>query len=174
MYEPALITRLRRAFARRSSLPLSQAGYSLIEVLVVLSLLGLCLVVGGVLLSRGVSTLQARGAAQDWQAAAAWAQTAAVWEGAAAEAAFESGHIAVSAERARRSGELGTAAPAVAVAANVIRWRSGEGVVVRFAGGTAAPNAAGSLYFRAPGQDYRVTVRLESGLTVRTRVGAAP
>jgi hypothetical protein len=60
------------------------------------------------------------------------------------------------------------------VAVNVVRWESGRGVVVRFTGGTGAPNASGSLYFKAPGYAQRVTVRLESGLTTRVRVEAAP
>lgn len=159
---------------RRSAYAAGQRGHSLVEMLVVLSLLGLCFAAGGVALAHGVAAVEARGAAQGWQAAGAWAQVGAVWQGSDAEVSFESGHLAVTAETGTGGSDLGTAAPAVPATANVARWRQGEGVVVRFLAGSAYPNSAGSLYFRAPGGDYRVTVRLESGLTVRTRVEAAP
>jgi len=97
-----------------------------------------------------------------------------VWQGTASELRFNSGHLAVAADIGTSGGDLGTAAPAVPAIANVVRWRQGEGVVVRFLAGSAYPNSAGSVYFQAPGGDYRVTVRLESGLTVRTRVETAP
>ena len=158
----------------RSSLSAAQAGHTLIELLTVLCLLGLCLAVGGPLLARGLGAVEARGAAQDWQAAAAWAQVAAVWQGSAADVGFESGKVSVRASAGPNGGDLGAAAPAVDVAVNVVRWESGRGVVVRFIGGSGAPNAAGSLYFEASGQAQRVTVRLESGLTTRAPAEAAP
>ena len=79
------------------------------------------------------------------------------------------GEVSVKAGAGSSGGDLGAAAPAVDVAVNVVRWESGRGVVVRFTGGSGAPNAAGSLYFKAPGYAQRVTVRLESGLTTRAR-----
>ncbi len=143
-------------------------------MLLVLGLLGLCFAAGGVGLTRGVAAAEARGAAQTWQAAGAWAQVGAVWQGTDTEVSFESGRLAVRAVTGTGGGDLGPAAPAVPAIANVVRWRQGEGVIVRFLAASAYPNSAGSLYFRAPGGDYRVTVRLESGLTVRTRVEVAP
>ena len=143
-------------------------------MLLVLALLGLCFAAGGVALSRGVAAVEARGAAQAWQAASAWAQVGAVWQGTGTEVGFDSGRLAVRAETGTGGSDLGASAPAVPAIANVVRWRQGEGVVVRFLAGSACPNSAGSLYFRAPGTDYRVIVRLESGLTVRTRVEGAP
>jgi hypothetical protein len=140
----------------------------------VLAVLGLCLAAGGFSLSRGLGAVEARGAAQAWQAAGAWAQTGAVWQGSAADLHFESGRLAVMTDAGTSGADLGPAVPAVSAVANVLRWRQGEGVMVRFLAGSAYPDSAGSLYFRAPGADYRVTVRLESGLTVRTRVEAAP
>ena len=174
MPELPLINRVMRRSVRRSLCPVSQAGHSLIEMMVVLSLLGVCLVLGGVLLVGGAGTVEARGAAQTWQAAAAWAQTNAVWQGVASDLAFKSGRVEVSAASSMGGGGLGPSAPDVDVVANVVRWQQGDGVVVRFVGGTAYPNSAGSLYFKTAGGDYRVTVRLESGLTVRTRVEAVP
>jgi hypothetical protein len=143
-------------------------------MLLVLALLGACFAAGGVALARGITAVEARGAAQAWQAAGAWAQAGAVWQGEASEVSFDSGRLTVTSGTGLSGGDLGAAAPAIPVVANVVRWRQGEGVVVRFLAGSAFPNSAGSLFFRAPGGDYRVTVRLESGLTVRTRVEKAP
>lgn len=174
MSESPFIHRAVRRSLRRPSPAFVQAGHSLIEMVVVLSLLGVCLASGVVLLGHGLSAVEARGAAQTWQAAAAWAQIGAVRQGVTSDLAFESGRVEVSAEAATSSGDLGTSAPDVDVVANVVRWQQGDGVVVRFLSGTAYPNSAGSLYFKAAGGDYRVIVRLESGLTVRERVEAAP
>jgi Tfp pilus assembly protein FimT len=173
-----LLKHLRLGVARlRGARPLfrhAQAGHSLVELLTVLSLLGLCFAVGAVSLSQGLASVEARGAAQDWQSAAAWAQTAAVWQGTAQDLLFDSERLEVSSNTQTESGDLGDAAPSVPTIANVVRWRVDQGVVVRFVAGTASPNASGALYFKAPGDDYRVTVRLESGLTVRTRAEGAP
>jgi hypothetical protein len=143
-------------------------------MLVALSLLGACFAVGVVLLANGLSAVQARGAAQSWQAAASWAQTVSVWQGATSDVEFDSGRLAVAADVGPSGGDLGVSAPPVAAFPNVVRWKRGEGVQVRFVGGTASPDSAGSVYFQAAGADYRVTVRLESGLTVRTRAEDAP
>ena len=176
LISPALRRFLRRpaSSALAGNCNPAQAGHSLLEVMVVLSLLAVCLAVGGILLSRGLSSVEARGAAQAWQAAATWAQTGAVWLGDAGDVELGSGHLAVSTGVEAGAGDLGASVPAVCAVPNVVRWQRGEGVVVRFLGGSAYPNAAGSLYFKAPGGDYRVTVRLESGLTVRTRTDTSP
>jgi Tfp pilus assembly protein FimT len=150
------------------------SGHSVVELLVVLVVLGLLFAAGGLALSRGIQGVEARGAAQAWQAAGTWAQVGAVWQGAATEVDFDSGRLAVRSDLGTSGGDLGAAAPAAPAEANVLRWRQGEEVVVRFLAGSAYPNSAGSIYFRAPSGDYRVTVRLESGLTVRTREEAAP
>jgi hypothetical protein len=149
---------------------MAQSSHPLVEMLVVLALL-----VSAALEAwpRGLAGVEARGAAQAWQAASAWGQVGAIWQGAATEVSFESGRLAV-AGTASGGGDLGPAAPPVAAIANVIRWRQGEGVVVRFLAPSASPNSGGSVYFPAPSGDYRVTVRLESGLTVRTRVWTTP
>jgi hypothetical protein len=153
---------------------LSPTAHSLIELLVVVALLGACFAIGGLFLSHGLSAVEARGAAQTWQAAAAWAQTGAAWEGSTSDLEFVSGRVTVAADVALAGGALGASSPAVLATANVVRWRKDQGVVVRFLGGSAYPDSAGSIYFHAPGGDYRVTVRLESGLTVRSRDEAAP
>jgi prepilin-type N-terminal cleavage/methylation domain-containing protein len=152
----------------------SYSGHSLLELVVVVAILGICLLGGGFALSRGLSTTEARGAAQAWQAAGTWAQDVAAWQGEAVDLAFAGGRLGLAAQDSAGGDDLGACLPAVATTANVARWQQGEGVVVRFLGGTAYPNSAGSLYFHAPGGDYRVTVRLESGLTVRTWEGGTP
>jgi prepilin-type N-terminal cleavage/methylation domain-containing protein len=158
---------------RRISL-FDDSGHSLVEMLVVLVVLGLLFAAGGLALSRGIQSVEARGAAQAWQVAGTWAQLSAVWQGVATEVHFDSGRLAVRSDLEANGGDLGAAAPATPTVANVARWQLGDGVVVRFLAGTAYPNSAGSLYFRAPSGDNRVTVHLESGLTVRTRVEVAP
>jgi hypothetical protein len=158
--------------ARAVAMP--EAGHSLIELLLVLTVLGLCLAVGGFALARGMGAVEARGAAQAWQAGAAWAQVGAVWQGDAGDLSFASGRLVVDLGGATGGGDLGQAVPSVPIYANVIRWRQGEGAVVRFLGISGSPNSAGSIFFRSLGAEYRVTVRLESGLTIRTRVTAAP
>jgi hypothetical protein len=150
----------------------SPSGHSMVEMLLVLALLGVCFAAGGIALSHGVTAVQARGAAQAWQAAGTWAQVGSVWQGTASEVRFESGRLAVTADTGTSGGDLGASAPAAPAVANVVRWRQGEAVVVRFLAGSAYPNSAGSVYFRAVGGDYRVTLRLESGLTVRSRMDA--
>ena len=152
----------------------SQSGYSLVEVLLVLAVLGVCLAAGTVSLAHGIGTVEARGAAQTWQAAAAWAQTGAIWQGEDVGLRYDSGHLSAETLSSARGGDLGAAAPVAPVIANLVRWRLDQGVVVHFLGGSAYPDGAGSLYFQAPLSSYRVTVRLESGLTTRTRVVGAP
>ncbi len=125
--------------------------------------------------ARGVAAVEARGAAQAWQAAGAWAQVGAVWQGTDTEVTFESGHLAVT------SRAQGLVAAILALPLPLCRqsptWSGGGRGRELWSASLRhppIPNSAGSLYFRAPGSDYRVTIRLESGLTVRTRVEAAP
>jgi prepilin-type N-terminal cleavage/methylation domain-containing protein len=152
----------------------SQSGYSLVEVLLVLAVLGVCFALGAVSLAHGIGTVEARGAAQSWQAAAAWAQAGAMWQGEDVGLRYDSGRLSADTSLSAGAGDLGSAAPVVPVVANLVRWRAGLGVVVRFLGGSAHPDGAGSLYFQAPLSSYRVTVRLESGLTTRIRVVGTP
>ena len=174
MTRQALLPRSARRVVRRLFGRPAHAGHSLLEVSVVLSLLGLCFALGATFLVRGLSNVEARGAAQTWQAAAAWAQTGSVWLGADSDLLFDSGRAAVGSTAEAGGGDLGGSCPATDVIANVVRWQQGQGVVVRFLGGTAHPNSAGSLYFTASGGAYRVTVRLESGLTIRSRTETLP
>jgi prepilin-type N-terminal cleavage/methylation domain-containing protein len=147
------------------------SGYSLVEVLVVLSLLGVCLAIGALVGSNGLRVQQARGAAQVWQTAAAWAQSAVLWHG--ASVATECGGREISVvHSASLCGSVGLSAPEGEVDGNVARWRRGGGQAVVYGGSDACPDSGGSLYFRGGGAEYRVVVRPESGLTVRTRVGA--
>jgi prepilin-type N-terminal cleavage/methylation domain-containing protein len=148
-------------------------GFTLVESLFVLALLGVCLLVGSLSLSAGLGRLGARGAAQVWQAAGAWAQVGALWGGEAVTVEATSSSVAVV--RSDRSGRhLQEVSPAAAISTNLARWRSQGGVAVRFAGLSAAPDGGGSLYFTNLRASYRVVVRPESGLTTSTWAGAAP
>lgn len=159
---------------RRSTHSWAENGHSLVETMVVLAVLSVCLTAGIVSLATGIRTLDARGSAQVWQAAAAWAQVGAVWQGGVAGVECAPGSLRVTAEPRLYGGDLGASAPSAPVSANLVRWARGKGVLVRFLGGFASPDGGGSLYFRALSGGYRVVVRPESGLTVRSRVKAVP
>jgi prepilin-type N-terminal cleavage/methylation domain-containing protein len=161
---------------RRSKQTLSRYsfGFSLIELLLVVAVLGICLVAGTLSLTHGLRTQEARGAAQGWQAAATWAQIGVLWHGGSTETKYESGTLALSHDLGFCGGDLGAAAPTVSARTNLARWREGEGVAVSFSGALASPDGGGSLFFDALGTSYRVVVRPESGFTSRTVVGAGP
>jgi prepilin-type N-terminal cleavage/methylation domain-containing protein len=149
-------------------------GFSLIELLLVVAVLGVCLVAGTLSLAHGLRTQEARGAAQSWQAAATWAQIGVLWHGGSVEAEYDSGTLVLSHDLGLCGGDLGPAAPAVSVRTNLARWRASEGVAVSFTGMFASPDGGGSLYFDAYGASYRVVVRPESGLSGRTLVEVGP
>ena len=149
-------------------------GHSLIEVLLVLAVLGICLTIGSLSLARGLRTQEARGAAQTWQAAAAWAQVGVLWHGGAVRLSYVPGSLALSHDFGLCCGDLGPSTAPVSATTNLARWREGAGVAVKFSGALGSPDGGGSLFFDAQEGAYRVTVRPESGLTLRTRVEVAP
>jgi prepilin-type N-terminal cleavage/methylation domain-containing protein len=159
---------------RNQALSARSSGYSLIELLLVVAVLGICLAVGSVSLVDGLSTQEARGAAQSWQAAATWAQIGVLWHGGATEVEYATGLLALAHDPGVCGGDLGPSAPAVPVRANLARWRESEGVKVSFTGAFASPDGGGSLFFDTWRGSYRVVVRPESGLTTRTRVEVGP
>lgn len=152
----------------------SADGHTLVELVVVLALLGICLVAGLVSLTPGYSAQNARGAAQSWQAASAWAQTGVLWHGGSATVDYSNGSVDVIHDLALCGGSLGPSAPAVGADANVKRWTSAGGVEVTFGGPLASPDGGGSVYFDALRTRYRVIVRPVSGLTVRSLAAVAP
>jgi prepilin-type N-terminal cleavage/methylation domain-containing protein len=149
-------------------------GFSLIELIVVLTVLAVGLVVGSISVTAGLHAQEARGAAQSWQAVAAWAQMGVLWQGGSCEAEYSKGRLAVAHSYGLCGGAAGTVAPAVPVSSNVARWNDGDGSNVTFSGSGASPDGGGSLYFASGGCTYRVVVRPESGLTARSRVAATP
>lgn len=158
----------------RQTLPKQPGGSSLIELLFVVTVLAVCLVAGSLSLTHGLRTQEARGAAQSWQAAAAWAQIGVLWHGGATKVGYASRVLSVSHDLGLCGGDLGSSLPAVSATTNLSRWRDAQGVAVSFTGALASPNGGGSLFFDALEGSYRVVVRPESGLTARTRVGAGP
>jgi len=149
-------------------------GFSLIELMLVLAVLGICLAGGVAALRNGLSTVETRGAAQDWQAVAAWAQVGVLWQGGSTRAAYDSGSLSLSHDHGLCGGDLGRSTAATDVQANVARWRVGGGIAVTFGGSLASPDGGGSLHFQNNGGAYRVVVRPESGLTVRSPAEARP
>jgi prepilin-type N-terminal cleavage/methylation domain-containing protein len=154
---------------RQPSLTRSLSGYSLIELLCVLSILAICLTVSSLFVASGLSNNEARGAAQVWQTAAAWAQMGSLWQGGSNQLRYEAGGLAVAGDFKLFGGTLGRSGPAAPVTTNLARWRVGDAVCVTF-GALGAPDGGGSVYFQAWQGAYRVVVRPESGLTVRSRV----
>lgn len=136
--------------------------------------MSVCLAVAMISLGGGVGIQASRGAAQSWQAAAAWAQVGVLWQGGAAEVAYGLQGLGVLHEYGLCGGSLGSTAPTVSVSTNLARWRDGEGARVGVGWDFASPDGGGSLYFHASDSAYRVIVRPESGLTVRVWVGAQP
>lgn len=157
------------AMKRRINI-LCSGGFSLIELLLVLAVLGVCLVAATVSLGGGIGKQEAREAAQSWQAAASWAQVGVLWQGGSAALRCGSEGLAISHEFELCGGDLGSAAPTVPVTSNLARWRDGDRVAVSFGGSLGSPDGGGSLYFHASGTAYRVVVRPESGLTTRNWV----
>lgn len=142
-------------------------GFTLIELVFTVSILGICVLLGVLALYNGVSVRQARGAAQAYQATAAWAQVGALWHGGAARAVYSPQSLAVSHEYDLGGGLVDGLAPGTRISTNVARWRHGEGAVVSFSGSLASPDGGGSLLFHTSRGAFSVTVRPESGLTVR-------
>ena len=68
-------------------------GHTLIELAVAVALLGVCTVAGIISLASGVGAQEARGAAQSWQAAAAWAQVGVLWHGGSVALDYEDGNL---------------------------------------------------------------------------------
>lgn len=171
---PSLAAMARQFHTVRASVDCRETGFSLPEILVAVAVLGLCASVSVVPLLDVMARCEARGAAQDWQAAAAWAQVGVLWHGDGASITYGAERLAVAQDSDLCGGNLGAAAPSVPVSANVNRWISGEEMSVRFLGPSASPDGGGSLFFDAGGTSYRVIVRPESGLTARTWVRDRP
>jgi prepilin-type N-terminal cleavage/methylation domain-containing protein len=145
-------------------------GFSLVEVLVVMSILAILLAAGAGALGAGLGTQKARGAAQSWQAASAWAQVGVLYQGGATRVSYDGCVLTLSHEFGLCGGDLGSSPPAVGVESNVARWDRGAGVQVSYSGALASPDGGGSLFFAESGAGYRVVVRPVSGMTVRSLV----
>jgi type II secretory pathway pseudopilin PulG len=149
----------------------SHSGYCMAELLVVLSILGLCLAIGGVSFSECLHGQQARAAAQSAQAAVAWAQMGVLWRGDDRTVSLDSDGLSVERSAPVQSGLVDSFASTLTVTANVSRWNSAGGVALRILGSLASPDSGGSLYINGGGVTYRLVVRPVSGLTVRSRSG---
>jgi Tfp pilus assembly protein FimT len=148
-----------------------RSGYCLAELLVVLSLVGISLSLGMAAFTHVLEHQQARGAAQTVQAAVAWAQVGAAWRDADSEVALTAGRLTVGSGPHNDPSDLGLVAPSASVSANVSRWQTARGVILRFLTPFGAPDSGGSLRIESGGASYKITVRPESGLTSRSWTG---
>lgn len=151
-----------------------QKGHTLLELVVVVAILGVVFSAASLSLGVGLTTQQARGAAQSWQAAAAWAQTGVLWHGGSTQLESEGGALGVEHSYSLCGGDLAGVAPTARTSANVSRWLDGSRITVRFAGTSGSPDSGGSVFFHALRSRYRVVVRPESGLTARSYSSALP
>ncbi len=143
-------------------------GFSLIELVVVIAVVGVCAGVGVIGGAQALRSREARAAAQSWQAAAAWAQTGLLWHGGRTELECDGHELAVRHDSGLCGGVLNAAIPGVPLSGNVARWRAVSGWIVKFGGVLASPDSGGSLFFGEGDAAYRVVVRPESGLTARS------
>jgi hypothetical protein len=134
----------------------------------VLSLLSIFLVLGIGQFSGGYSRQQARSAAQSTQAALAWAQNSVLWRGGTHQVLVAGTSLTVSGPSGEDGETAGVSAPMSRVSSNVALWSTSEGIRLRFVGPFGSPDGGGSLYFGVDAPDYKVTVRPESGLSVRS------
>jgi Tfp pilus assembly protein FimT len=146
----------------------------LLELMFVLALLALCAALGALAGAQALQAREAKGAAQSWQAAAGWAQVGVLWFGGRTELDSSDGSLALSNDRLLCGGDLEAALPTSIVTSNVARWLTSTGAHVTFGGAQASPDGGGSLFFGAGRACYRVVVRPESGLTVRTLTEGVP
>ena len=148
--------------------PAGLAGFTLIELTLVVATLCIVAAIGTTSLARGLQHQEARGAAQAWQAASAWAQVGVLWQGGSGRLSYAGGAISLSHSASLFGGDMGAVAPAAAADSNLARWTRDEGVTVSFSGLLASPDGGGSIFFRHPDGSYRVTVRPETGFTTRS------
>jgi prepilin-type N-terminal cleavage/methylation domain-containing protein len=143
-------------------------GFTLVELTIAVAMLCLVATIGSASLVRGLQRQEARGAAQTWQAASAWAQVGVLWQGGGGHLSYAGGVVSLSHSASLFGGAMGSVAPPVAADSNLTHWTSDDGVTVSFSGVLASPDGGGSIFFRHSGGSYRVTVRPETGFTTRS------
>ena len=144
------------------------SGFSLIELMLVLALLGIVATMGFISFSHGLKRQEARGAAQVWQAAAGRTQVGVMWRGGSAQLLCAEGSLSLTHDASLFGIPNFAEIPDVPLDVNVARWRDGGGTLVSFSGALASPSSGGSIFFIVPGGSYRVTIRPETGFTVRS------
>ncbi len=145
----------------------STSGHTLIELLVTVLVMAIAAALPGASLARTLARMEATGAAQLCESAAAAAQLQAIWGGSPTDLVISIRGLEVANEGEGRATIPPFGSPAVPLV-NVSRWEREDAVGVRFLPGFGSPDGAGSLYFGSEGCGQRVVLRLESGLTRRT------
>jgi prepilin-type N-terminal cleavage/methylation domain-containing protein len=152
-------------------LPRIARGFTLVEVVLAVAVLCAVAAAGSLSLAHGLQHQETRGAAQTWQAEVAWTQVGVLWHGGSARAAYAGGGMSIAHSANLFGGSFGAVAPATSTDSNVTRWTRPDGVSLAFSGVLASPDGGGSVFFRSSGLGYRVVVRPETGLTVRSWAG---
>lgn len=143
-------------------------GYCLAEALLVISLICICFGIGYATFPSSLSRQEARALSLTTQASVAWTQMGVLWRGGVGVVSYDGTGLDVTASSlSELGGDLSGLTGVVAVSANVSRWSTVDGFVLRFLDPFAAPDSGGSLYFEADGGAYKVTIRPESGLSIR-------
>jgi prepilin-type N-terminal cleavage/methylation domain-containing protein len=146
-------------------------GFSLIELMVVMLIFMVVAGLGTLCLGRSLGHEETRGAAQTWQAACAWTQLGVLWQGGSGRVTCARGYLAIAHSASRFGGVQAACGSSTSVSSTLARWTLPDGVSVVFSGALASPDGGGSILFRSPGAGFRVAVRPESGLAVRSWVG---
>lgn len=163
-----ILSVLSRPMERLKHIRVTTAAYCLAELLLVLVLLSMCAAAGAVFAFQGLAKGEARGNAQSWQAAAAWAQLGVIWHGGHTRVHLAHDQLLLEHDIGSCGGDLGASAPDGSASTNVARWQATDGIDVMFGGLLASPDSGGSLYWVTGGGSYRISVRPESGLSIRT------
>ena len=139
-------------------------GFTLVEVLVVVCLLGIAVAMPGLSLLRALDRVQARNTAQVLQGSITQAQMDAVRLGLDGRVLCTERSLQVGPEGATFHAPISCPSPET----NVSRWRAPQGgVSIGLVSPFGSPDSAGSVIFLPGGGGVRVVVRMASGLTRR-------
>lgn len=160
-----LFLRASRSGRFRADGSLTEAGgYTLVELLVVVCLLGVAVAIPSLSLLRALDRCEARNTAQVLQGSVAQAQVDAIYLGSDEEVVCTESSVRVGSTGVTFHASLSCPPPET----NVPRWRTPNGGVgIEVLSPFGSPSSAGSVVFLPGGGGARVVVRAASGLTRR-------
>ena len=161
---PRFLCAARSGRFRADGSPTEAGGYTLVELLVVVCLLGLAVAIPSLSLLRALNRSEARNTAQVLQGSITQAQVDAIYLGCDKEVACTESSVRVGSTGATFNASLSCPSPET----NVPRWRMANGGVgIQVLAPFGSPSSAGSVVFLPSGGGARVVVRAASGLTRR-------